>query len=300
MKNEYQKHALVTGATSGIGYELAKLLAKDNYSLVLVARNRENLEETARELQELSQNIHTHIIDIDLFEPGAAQRVYNKTQELGVRIDVLVNNAGQGEWGLFSNTDLEREIAIVQLNVVASMTLTKLYLKEMLERNSGKILQLASSVSKTPAPYLSVYAATKAFVLSLVEALQKEIENSDVTITALQPGATDTDFFHKAKAENTVTYKEASMYTPEEVAKAGFEGLMKGEATVVPGFMNKTQGILNSLMSDDAVADSMEKQMQPSKKTEGKSESKHEPSQRERQKINSTIGSVHGDYERVI
>lgn len=300
MKNEYQKHALVTGATSGIGYELAKLLAKDNYSLVLVARNKENLEETARELQELSQNIHMHIIDIDLFEPGAAQKVYNRTQELGVRIDVLINNAGQGEWGLFSNTDLEREIAIVQLNVVASMTLTKLYLKEMLERNSGKILQLASSVSKTPAPYLSVYAATKAFVLSLVEALQKEIENSDVTITALQPGATDTDFFHKAKAENTVTYKEVSMYTPEEVAKAGFEGLMKGEATVVPGFMNKTQGVLNSLMSDSAIAENMEKQMQPSKETEGKSESKHEPSLRERQKINSAIGSVHGDYERVL
>ena len=97
--------------------------------------------------------------------------------------------------------------------------LTKLYLKDMLERNSGKILQLASSVSKAPSPYLSVYAATKAFVLSLTEALQKEIENSDVTITALQPGATDTDFFHKAKAENTVTYKDTSLYDPKDVAK---------------------------------------------------------------------------------
>ena len=298
MKTEYQKHALITGATSGIGYELAKLLAKDNYCLVLVARNKENLEETARELQDLSQNIHVHIIDIDLFEPGAAQRVYVKTQELGIRVDVLVNNAGQGEWGLFSNTDLEREIAIVQLNVVASMTLTKLYLKEMLERNSGKILQLASSVSKTPAPYLSVYAATKAFVLSLTEALQKEIENSDVTITALQPGATDTDFFHKAKAENTVTYKESSMYTPQEVAKAGYEGLLKGDATVVPGIMNKTQGLLNGLMSDKAVASNMEKQMQQSSQAEGKTQSEHEPSIRERQKINSANGNLHGDYQR--
>jgi len=298
MKNEYQKHALVTGATSGIGYEIAKLLAKDNYCLVIVARNKENLEETARELQEISQNIHVHIMAIDLFEHGAAQKIYAKTQELGVRIDVLVNNAGQGEWGLFSNTDLEREIAIVQLNVVASMTLTKLYLKEMLERNSGKILQLASSVSKTPAPYLSVYAATKAFVLSFTEALQKEIENSDVTITALQPGATDTDFFHKAKADNTVTYKESSMYTPEEVAKAGFEGMLKGEATVVPGIMNKTQGLLNGLMSDKAVASNMEKQMQQSNEPEGKTQSEHEPSLRERQKINDANGNLHGDYER--
>lgn len=298
MKNEYQKHALVTGATSGIGYELAKLLAKDNYCLVLVARNLENLEATAQELQELSTNIHIHIIDIDLFEPGAAQKVYDQTTSLGIRIDVLVNNAGQGEWGLFSNTDLEREIAIVQLNVVALMTLTKLYLKDMLQRNSGKILQLASSVSKAPSPYLAVYAATKAFVLSLIEALQKEIENSDVTITALQPGATDTDFFHKAKAENTVTYKESSMYDPEDVAKAGYEGLLNGESTVVPGFMNKTQGVLNSLMSDSKVATNMEKQMQRSDKSDGRSESKHEPSIRERQKINAANGSQHGDYQR--
>jgi len=300
MKTDYQKHALVTGATSGIGYELAKLLAKENYNLVLIARNLENLEETAAELQVLSPNIHSHVMAIDLFEPGAAEEIYNKTTELGIRIDALVNNAGQGEWGLFSNTDLDREIDIVQLNVIASMSLTKLYLKDMLSRNSGKILQLASSVSKTPAPYLSVYAATKAFVLSLTEALQKEIENSDVTITALQPGATDTDFFHKAKAENSVTYKETSFYSPEEVAKAGFAGLMNGDATVVPGIMNKTQGILNSLMSDGAVAENMEKQMQPSTKTDGKSESKHQPSFRERQKINLANGSMHGDYQKLL
>jgi len=300
MKNEYQKHALVTGATSGIGYELAKLLAKDNYCLVLVARNRENLEITAQELQALSTNIHIHIIDIDLFEPGAAQKVYDQTTLLGIRIDVLINNAGQGEWGLFSNTELEREISIVQLNVVAFMTLTKLYLKDMLQRNSGKILQLASSVSKAPSPYLAVYAATKAFVWSLTEALQKEIENSDVTITALQPGATDTDFFHKAKAENTVTYKESSMYAPEEVAKAGYTGMLNGDATVVPGLMNKTQGVLNSLMSDSAVAKNMEKQMQPSDKIDGKTESEHEPSLRERQRINTANGSQHGDYQRII
>jgi len=300
MKNEYQKHALVTGATSGIGYELAKLLAKDNYCLVLVARNRENLEITAQELQALSTNIHIHIIDIDLFEPGAAQKVYDQTTSLGIRIDVLVNNAGQGEWGLFSNTELEREISIVQLNVVAFMTLTKLYLKDMLQRNSGKILQLASSVSKAPSPYLAVYAATKAFVWSLTEALQKEIENSDVTITALQPGATDTDFFHKAKAENTVTYKESSMYAPEDVAKAGYTGMLNGDATVVPGLMNKTQGVLNSLMSDSAIAKNMEKQMQLSDKIDGKMESEHEPSLRERQKINIANGSQHGDYQRII
>lgn len=296
MKNDYPKHALVTGATSGIGYELAKLLAKDNYNLVLVARNRENLEQVAQEMIEASPNIHTHIIEADLFETGAAQNIYNTTTEMGIRIDVLINNAGQGEWGKFTDTDLEREIDIVQLNIIAMMSLEKLYLKDMVERNSGKILNLASSASKTPSPFLSVYAATKAFVLSLTEALIKEIENSDVTITALQPGATDTDFFHKAKAENSVTYKETSLYTPEEVAKAGYEGMMKGVATVVPGVMNKTQGLLNSIMPDDVVAANMEKQMQPSTKADGKTEIKHKASARERETINTINETSHGDY----
>ena len=296
MKNENQRHVLITGATSGIGYELAKLFAKDNYSLILVARNREILEQTSREMLQLSASIHTHIIDIDLFQPGAAQEVYNKTQELGIRVDVLVNNAGQGEWGKFAMTDLEREIDLVQLNVVSMMSLTKLYLKDMVARNGGKILQLASAVSKAPSPYLAVYAATKAFVLSFTEAIIKEVEETDVTITALQPGATDTDFFHKAKAESSVTYKEMPMYTPEEVAKAGYQGLMNGEATVSPGATNKLQGMLSSILPDSTIATNMEKQLQPSTKHDGKMAINHKPSARERNSINAVTGSVHGDY----
>lgn len=296
MENVTSKHVLITGATSGIGYELARLFAKDNYNLVLVARNRQNLEIVSNEMKKENPAIHTHLLEVDLFLNGAAQEVYNKTTELGIRIDVLVNNAGQGEWGKFTNTDLEREIDIVQLNIVTMMGLTKLYLREMLERNNGRILQLASSASKVPSPYLSVYAATKAFVLSLTEALIKEVEGSEVTITALQPGATDTDFFHKAKAENSVTYKESSLYTPEEVAKAGYEGLMNGDATVVPGFMNKTQGVLNTILPDDAVAANMEKQMEPSKKENGKTTITHKASARERESINNLSGLTHGDY----
>lgn len=296
MENDYQKHVLITGATSGIGYELAKLFAKDNYNLVLVARNKENLQKTATEMETIGKGIHTHIIETDLFQTGAAQEVYNRTVEMGLRIDVLVNNAGQGEWGKFTSTDLEREIDIVQLNVVATMSLTKLFLKEMVERNSGRILQLASSASKVPSPYLSVYAATKAFVLSLTEALQKEVEETEVTITALQPGATDTDFFYKAKAENSVTYKEGSLYSPEEVAKAGYQGLMNGDAIVMPGIMNKTQGILNTIMPDSAIASNMEKQMKPSEKERGKFNINHTASARERETINAANGNSHGDY----
>lgn len=130
------KHALVTGATSGIGYELAKLLAKDNYNLILVARNEDNLRETAREMEVASGNtIHTHIIPIDLFEHGAAERIYTFTRDHGITVDILINDAGQGEGGLFTETALSRELDIIQLNIVALVSLTKYYLKEMVYRN---------------------------------------------------------------------------------------------------------------------------------------------------------------------
>lgn len=291
------KHALITGATSGIGYELAKLFAQDGYSLVLVARSEENLQQTAKEMEQINSAIHTHIIAADLFERDAAQKIYDRTTELGITVNVLVNDAGQGEWGRFIKTDLQREIDIVQLNIISLMSLTKFYLKEMVERNEGRILQLASSVSKAPSPYLSVYAATKAFVLSFTEALIEELEDTEVTVTALQPDATDTDFFHKAKAENTVTYKERDLYTPEEVAKAGYEGLFNGDSTVVPGFINKTQKVLNTIMPDSAIAANMHKQMESSMKEDGRTTSSHAPSQRERSGINAMKNGVNGDLQ---
>jgi len=295
MESQNVKHALITGATSGIGYELAKIFAQNGYNLVLVARNEENLREVAKEFEQ-NGNIHTHIIAVDLFLPDAAQKVYKKTSELGIAINILVNDAGQGEWGRFIKTDLQREIDLVQLNIISLMSLTKFYLKEMVDRNEGRILQLASSVSKAPSPYLSVYAATKAFVLSFTEALAEELSESEVTITALQPDATDTDFFHKAKAENTVTYKERDLYSPEEVAKAGYEGLMNGETTVLPGFMNKTQAAMNTVMPDSAIASNMSKQMESSMKEDGRTGATHEASKREREAINSKNVGVNGDY----
>ncbi|MGQ2985545.1 SDR family NAD(P)-dependent oxidoreductase [Flavobacterium sp.] len=290
------KHALITGATSGIGYELAKLFAQDGYSLVLVARSKDNLEVTAKEMEQLNSSIHTHIIPADLFEADAAQKVYDKTTELGITVNILVNDAGQGEWGRFIKTDLKRELDLIQLNISSLVSLTKFYLKEMTARNEGRILQLASSVSKAPSPYLSVYAATKAFVLSFTEALIEELEDTDVTVTALQPDATDTDFFHKAKAENSVTYREKDLYTAEEVAKAGYEGLMQGSRTVVPGFVNKAQAVLNIVMPDSAIAANMHKQMESSMKEDGRLASSHPASQRERSSINEKKDGINGDY----
>ncbi len=291
-----KKHALITGATSGIGYELAKLFAKDNYDLVLVARNEENLRETAEEMQKLSSEIHVHTFVADLFDPAAPEKIYSWTRDQNIVVDVLVNDAGQGEWGRFTETALQRERDLVQLNIIALMSLTKYYLKEMENRNSGKILQLASAVSKAPSPYFSVYAATKAFVLSFTEALQEEMADTDVTITALRPEATDTDFFHKARAERTATYKEGTIYSPEEVAKAGYDGLMSGEHVVVPGFKNKMQNAMNVLMPDSTIAANMADKMKPSDKESGKSFPEHPASIRERKTINEKKGMLNGDF----
>lgn len=291
-----KKHALITGATSGIGYELARLFAQNGYNLVLVARNEENLNEVAVELEQLNSSVHTHVIAADLFEKDAAQKVYDKTTELGITVDVLVNDAGQGEWGRFIKTDLQREIDIIQLNIISLLSLTKFYVKEMVSRGEGKILQLASSVSKAPSPYLSVYAASKAFVLSFTEALAEELKETGVTITALQPDATDTDFFHKAKAENTVTYKEKDLYTPAEVAQAGYDALMNGDLTVAPGAMNKFQKAINTVTPDSMITSNMEKQMESSMKPDGRQESSHPASQRERSAINAKKEGVNGDY----
>jgi len=292
-----QQFALITGATSGIGYELAKLFAQDNYNLVLVARNENNLTQTASELKELA-DIEIHTISADLFQPGAAQEVYNKVKQLGVTVEILVNDAGQGEWGRFHKTELQREIDIVQLNIISLMSLTKFFLQEMVERNSGRILQVASSLSKAPTPYMAVYAASKAFVLSFSEALVKELEETNVTVTALLPGATDTDFFHKAKAENTIVYNETSLYDPAEVAKGGYEALMNGEGSVQPGFKNKAQNVLSTILPDSAVASNMEKQMESSMDEKGKSGSDHAASARERETINAGSGGVNGDVKQ--
>jgi uncharacterized protein len=294
MRNQ-EKFALITGATSGIGYELCKLFAKDRHNLFLVARDQRNLDQTAEEMQALG-DIVIHTMAIDLFDPSAPEKIYSKTRDLGITIEYLVNDAGQGEWGRFTETALQRERDLIQLNIISLVSLTKYYIKEMEARNSGRILQLASSVSKAPSPNFSVYAATKAFVLSFTEALIQEMKDSEVTLTALQPDATDTDFFHKAKAENTVVYKESSMTSPEEVAKAGYEGMMDGDSIVIPGFKNKTQSILNTILPDSAIAKNMAKQMAPSDKEDGRDQTEHAASARERQSINEKKGVMNGDF----
>jgi short-subunit dehydrogenase len=259
MNNGQSQTALITGATSGIGLELARLFAKDGYNLVLVARTEHDLQECARQLQQEGAGQIT-VIPKDLFLPQAAQELYEEVRAQGITVDILVNDAGQGEFGPFVDIDLQRHINIIQLNVTSLTVLTQLFAKDMVTRGSGKILQLASIVSKMPSPLQAVYGATKAYVYSLTESLINELKDTGVSMTALLPGATDTDFFRKADGENTVVYQDTKLSDPSDVAKDGYEALMDGDSRVISGLKNKVQGMMSNIMPDQMVAENVRKQ----------------------------------------
>jgi short-subunit dehydrogenase len=212
----------------------------------------------------------------------------------------LVNDAGQGEWGPFIHTDLERELDIIQLNIISLVSLTKYFVKEMAARNEGKILQVGSEVGTTPAPLLSIYAATKAFVLSFSAALADELKDTDITITALLPGATDTDFFHKAHQENTVVYREKNLSPPEEVAKDGYNALMRGENKIISGAKTKVNVFMSDLLGTKAGAANLHRQMEISGDEKGRYQSDHAASKKEREAIMEETGMPDGDYNKKI
>jgi short-subunit dehydrogenase len=294
---EYRnQYALITGATSGIGYELARLFAQDGYNLILVARNKNRLAEVTDKLkQEFSVEITP--LPKDLFNPYAAEEIYDKTKEMGIIVNVLVNDAGQGEWGPFVETDIERDLEIIQLNISSLVSLTKYYLRDMVSRNEGKILMVGSEAGTIPTPLLAVYAATKAFVLSFSAALVNEIKDNDITITALLPGATDTDFFQKAKLEDTVTYREKELLDPAEVAKDGYEALKKGESKIISGAKTKMHVFMADLLGAKQSAAGNRKLMEISEKENGRTETSHEASREERESIIQETGSADGDYK---
>ncbi|UOQ71513.1 SDR family NAD(P)-dependent oxidoreductase [Hymenobacter cellulosilyticus] len=261
MANE-QKFALITGATSGIGYELAKLLAQDKYNLVIVARNQQELENTAAEFQQ-QYGIRVVPLAKDLFNREAPFEVYEAVRAQGIEVEVLVNDAGQGQYGEFVETDINRELDIIQLNIGAYVVLTKCFLKEMVARGSGKILQVSSIGGELPGPLQSVYHGTKAFVTSFTEAIREETKDSGVTITALLPGVTDTDFFRKADMERSKLVAEGSKADPADVAKDGYEALLAGKDKIVSGLKNKVQVAISNVIPDDLVAANMHQQGKP-------------------------------------
>ena len=259
--SNFPKYALITGATSGIGYELAKIFAQHKYNLIIVARTETDLQRTAAEL---STQYDVNVISIakDLFNREAPFELYDTLREKGIWVDVLVNDAAQGLYGKFVETDLQRELDMLQLNIGAYLILTKLYLRDMLTRGDGKILNVASIAGKVPGPYQSVYHGTKAFIHSFTEAVRAELGDCGVTVTSLLPGPTDTDFFHKAHMEDSKIL-DHDLADPAKVAQDGFDALMNGEDMVISGLKNKAQIVASNITPDSLVAKTMLKQQAP-------------------------------------
>jgi short-subunit dehydrogenase len=262
MENK-EKYALITGGNSGIGFELAKLIAKDGYNLVIVGRNPDTLKQAADSLEQ-EYKIKVITMSKDLFKMNHAYEVYNEVKNRNIEIDLLVNNAGHGYYNEFVEGDLEMDLNIIHLNICSLVILTKLYLKDMVVREEGMILNTSSIASQSPGPWQSVYHGTKAFVQSFTEAIREEVKDKGVAITALLPGVTDTDFFRKAgMLESKIVQDKSKMADPADVAKDGYEALKAHKDMIVSGFKNKMQVRMNNLTPDHKNAEKMAKQQEP-------------------------------------
>lgn len=231
------KTALITGASSGIGLELAHLFAQDGYRLVLVARNRSALHELADELQS-RYSVTIRISPKDLAHPASPTELYQELQEAGIVLDVLVNNAGFGGSGSFATTDWNSEAEMIQVNIAALTHLTKLFLPQIRARE-GKLLNVASTAAFQPGPFMAVYYASKAYVLHFTEALAEELSGTGTTVTCLCPGPVKTNFQQRAHLGNTRMATTPLLLDVREVARIGYEGMKQGKRLVIPGWKNR-------------------------------------------------------------
>jgi uncharacterized protein len=229
--------ALITGASNGIGLELARIHAAKGGNLVLVARNKAKLDELKQELEN-KYKISVYTIGKDLSAANAALEVYNETTQQNIKIDYLINNAGVGTFGMFADADWEKEMQMINLNITTLTQFTHLYLKDMLARKSGKIMNVASTAAFQSGPTMAVYYATKAYVLSFSEAVNNEVKNSGVTITAFCPGATESGFQAAAAMEESALVKGKKLPTSKEVAEYGYTAMLKGKTVAIHGVMN--------------------------------------------------------------
>jgi len=222
--------ALITGASSGIGVELARYHASKGGDLVLVARREELLHKLKSELEN-THNVKATVIVADLAQPDSAQAIYKMTEESGIQIDILINNAGFGGHGKFHERDLAKDQAMIQVNIVSLVNLTYMYLQDMIERNSGKILHVASTAAFMPGPLQAVYYATKSFVVSFSQAISQELSSTNITSTALCPGTVATGFVKAGDLEGISAWDNAA--TPESVAKCGYDAMLKGDLIAI-------------------------------------------------------------------
>jgi uncharacterized protein len=228
--------ALITGASFGIGLEFARIFAREKYNLVLVARSGDKLRQLAAELEK-THGTRSLILATDLASPGAAAYVLDQTARAGITVDVLVNNAGFGQLGPFVANDLDECLQQIQLNITTLTHLTRLYLPQMIERRSGRVLNVASTAAFQPGPLMAVYFATKAYVLHFSEAIAYELRGTGVTVTCLCPGATTTEFHKRANATGIRLLSMGSM-DARVVAEDGYRAMMEGKPLVISGFKN--------------------------------------------------------------
>lgn len=242
---EGTRWAVVTGASSGIGADLARVLAERGYGLVLVARREERLQALAAEIA-AARPVPIEIVTLDLEDPAAPADLVETLAGKGIVVHTLVNNAGFGLRGRFATLPFERQMAMVELNVTALTRLCRLVLPGLIERRSGGIVNVASTAAFQAGPFMAVYYATKAYVLSLSEALHEEARPHGVVVTALCPGPTATEFASKADMEMTRIFKYGAM-TSDIVAKAGLDGYEAGRAIVIPGVPNRLGSVAAKL-----------------------------------------------------
>jgi uncharacterized protein len=232
-----KENVLITGASGGIGEEFARKFAQNGYNVILVARNEDKLKALKQELENTTSST-VYILKADLSVQDEVTRIYQLLQSEQMEVDILINNAGFGLFGEFTDTDLSQELNMIDLNIKTVTHLTKIFLSDMVKRNSGKIMNVASTAAFQPGPLMAVYYATKAYVLSFSEALANELQGTNVNVSVLCPGATETGFSNRAQLQESKLFQSGVMNV-KEVVEVGFHGLLSKETIIIPGMKNK-------------------------------------------------------------
>lgn len=241
------KTVLITGASGGIGKEIAQIFAENGNNLVLIARNKNKLEQIAKEF-EINYKVRVTVLAQDLSKSNIALKIYSEIKDRGILVDILINNAGFGNFGHFVDSDLKRTTEMININITTLTEFTSLFVKDMIKINSGKILNIASTAAFQPIPKFAAYAATKSYVLHFTEALHYELKETNVSVSVLCPGPTSTGFKERANAENSNVFKSGVM-NAKVVAKVGYKGLIKNKMTIIPGFKNKLMSLSHTIPS---------------------------------------------------
>lgn len=250
MQNFKNKLVLITGASSGIGLSFARHLAQEGADLILVARNKTRLEEIASELKKIRSDMQVYVIEMDLGKHLAAQALFEQTEKLNLSVDVLINNAGFGKWGDFLDFDKNTYHSMLTLNINTLTDLCHIYLPAMLLKKNGGIINVASTASFQPVPYAAVYSASKSYVLNFSEALYGEYIAQGVTILALCPGGTETNF--NAVADSSVVLPKGALESPDDVARRGLDSFLKKRNYIVSGNINYLTSLLARFISRKA------------------------------------------------